>query len=229
MKKFLGIIGALLTISLLVSCNKGFYSPDYEAKTADHKLIAVLPVNTILLGRPPKGLTQDDIRQIEEAESLAFQKSLSRSIMRAASRNNRQLIVNVQPIGTTNQILDDNNVYLRESWVGNPVELARILQVDAVVSTRVEKYQYFSDLTSFGISLANDIAFILSRGSTGFIEVNTQNKDVAIDYEVINGADGTLLWSMSMQEGADWQKPANQIIDEMTWQMAKRFPYLQKK
>ncbi len=230
MKNNLFFFGATLCLLLTSACNKGFYSPDYSSKTADHQVIAVLPVNTLLLGQPPKGLSQDDIRQIEEAESLAFQYSMARAIMRADGRKRKkELVVNIQPIATTNQLLAENDIDIRRAWTDNPTELAEMLQVDAVVSMRVEKYRYFSDLASFGISVASDIVFVLSQGTAGPFLPSPRNKDIAIDCEVIDGTDGTLLWAISFEEGADWRSPANQIIDNMTWRTAKRFPYLQKK
>ncbi len=223
------IIAIVLLGLIISSCNRGYYAPDYHTRTADHQEIAVLPVYTLLLGNPPRGLSQEDIREIEEVESLAFQRSMARAIQMADSRRaNRQLVVSIQSINTTNRLLQDNNIDLREAWTADPVKLAEILQVDAVVSMRVEKYRYFSDLASVGITIASDILFTLSQGTVP-VFLNPNNKDVIIDCEVIDGTDGGVLWSISHQQGADWRQPANQLIDNMTWQTARQFPYLQKR
>lgn len=146
-------------VTLLAACGAQKYTiNEFDAITANHQTVAVLPVEMVFTGKQPKKLTPEDIAQIEEAESKAFQISLLNSILGKADK----MRVSFQDYTRTNQRLEDAGISIRESWTVDPEELAQILEVDAVVRMRVEKQRYMSDLASFGIDLARDLVWLLS-------------------------------------------------------------------
>lgn len=213
---------------MVSACAKPYYlSSSFVDKTKDHEVIAILPVEMIFLGTMPEGLSEIDILAIEEAESQAFQISLSNEILRSVKGGKNPLSVDFQPYSTTNQILEENDISVREVWHQKPEYLADLLQVDAVVSSRIEKYRYMSDLASYGIYVATDVIDILSQGTLRpYIPPGlSRSNDIMASCSLHDGRDGIVLWSMSQEHAADWSRPAPVVIDGINRKLARHFPY----
>lgn len=217
----------LAIVSVLISgCKPQYYATNFEAKTADHKIIAVLPVEMYFIGQVPEKWTLDDIRHIEEAESRAFQISYYNEILRSTKSGRKPIRVDVQHYNKTWQLLDDHEIGIRESWRMSPENLASVLGVDAVVKARIEKTRYMSDLESYGIEVATEIVNIMTDHKLfPLIPITARNKEIKADYAVVDGNNGITLWSISFKIGADWRQPANQIIDNISRRAARNFPY----
>lgn len=231
MKK-ISIISAVLIIGLILSgCNKNiFLAPDFTSKTQSHKKIAVIPVQTILSGKQPSKLSADQIAQIEEGESKAFQSSLYNALLSKCGSKKRDIKIEIQTIERTNSILNDSNISIRDAWEKTPERLAAILGVDAVVKTKIEKTRYMSDLASYGVSLGADILNVLTDGAAwSFIPGGiSKTNDIDAECNLLNGKDGALLWRIYVQTATDWTMPANQIIDNLNRKFARKFPYRKK-
>lgn len=217
----------LVIVSLLIlSCKPQYYATNFETKTATHKIIAVLPIEMHFIGQIPEKWTLDDIRQIEEAESQAFQISFYNEILRSTKSGRKPIRVDIQHYNKTWQLLEDHEIGIRESWRMSREKLALVLGVDAVVSARIEKTRFMSDLESYGIEVATEIVNIITDHKMfPFIPITAQNKEIVADYAVVDKNDGITLWSISFKVGADWRQPANQIIDNISRRAARNFPY----
>src|SRR5438270_11728551 len=121
---------------LLASCSRRvyYYSGDtyFWQRAAQHKIVAVMPAEMVYTGTQPKNVTPEQIKSIEEQESLAFQQSLYNGIMTNAYNSRYYMTISVQDVTTTQKLLKDNNISIRESWIQNDKDLARILGVDAI-------------------------------------------------------------------------------------------------
>ncbi|MGI9544374.1 MAG: hypothetical protein ACR2MX_14030 [Cyclobacteriaceae bacterium] len=218
----------MITLVMVSACGKPYYlSSTFQDKTKDHEVIAILPVEMIFLGVMPEGLSENDILAIEEAESQAFQISLSNEILRSVKGGKRPLSIDFQPYSTTNQILQENGISIREIWRQSPESLASLLQVDAVVKGRIEKYRYMSDLASYGIYVATDVIAILSQGALSpYVPLGLgKTNDILASCALHSGDDGLVLWSMSQERSADWGRPAPVVIDDINRRLARHFPY----
>jgi len=212
----------------MTACGKPYYlSSSFSDKTKDHEIVAVLPVEMIFLGKMPEGLEEDDILAIEEAESQAFQISLSNEILRSVKGGKRPLSIDFQPYSTTNQILEENQLSVREAWHQSPEYLADLLQVDAVLKTRIEKYRYMSDLASYGVYVATDVIEIITQGTLRpYIPPDlAKTNDILATCSLNDGEDGIVLWSMSKEQAADWSRPPHEVIDGINRRLARHFPY----
>lgn len=215
------VLFSIFFIAALVfaSCNKStnkFLSANFDEKTRNHKIIAVLPVEMVFMGKQPKDFTPDKIKTIEEAESKSFQESLYGKIL------SKEPKVDIQAVEKTNKLLAAKGITIQNSWTMPADELAKVLGVDAVVKSRIEKERYMSDLASFGTSVANTLA------SWGGIPLGANNKtnNIRGSCEVINSADGIALWRVTVKNpNADWNTPANDIIDRINSKFARNFPY----
>ena len=224
----LTIAGILLII--IAGCKSYFVVSDFEARTANHRTVAILPFEMIFTGIKPEKLTDEDIKIIEEAESKAFMISLNNEILQSTKGGRKPLRIDIQHFDKTLSILNSNNIDIRASWKDDPAKLARILEVDAVLKARIEKRRLMSDLESYGIDLGLRIINILSDYNIWFwLPANmTKSKEIKSSYSLID-RDGIVLWSIAHNIDADWRQPTNNIIDNINRKSARHFPYRTKK
>lgn len=227
MKKHL-VIPALILFAALVagSCNRFYKNPYFETKAAGHQNIAILPYQIIITGRLPKDLTPEVKRQIEEAESVAFQRSFYSQVHIVGARGKRALTVAVQPAEKTNQILADNGISIAQSWDKDPQELAKLLGVDAVIRNKAIKQRYLSDLESIGVQVGTTVLNVLL--GTPFWFGGGRTADVEVMSNIIAASDGDNLFSGRDEVTVDWSRPANEAVEQINRRIARRFPYVAK-
>ena len=222
----------IILISLLsTACTTvNYQSPRFSEQTRGHQKVAVLPFEMVFAGKAPRGLSARQIRDIEEQESIAFQTSLYLRLLNRIDKGH--VGIDVQQVEETNRRLAAHHIDIRDSWEMSAQELARLLEVDAVVRTRVEKTRYLSDGASFGIDLGTHIlAEILDDDDDdhdiyvphphGLIKTH----DIFADGALLSGRDGDLLWRVAVSRETDWTRPANDVIEGLTKKLAKKFPY----
>ncbi len=217
-----------LIFLFFVSCGTPHYLvSDFETRTADHKKVAVIPFEMILTGKTPKGLSEEDILKIEEAESKAFQSAFFRHVSRSSDSRKKALRIDLQPTIETQNRLEKAGISIRESWTMDASELAVLLEVDAVAGAKIKKTRYISDLESLGIELGIEAINAITRYF--FAEVMpyglTKSKDVIADFALFDKADGAVLWSISFEMEADWSSSSNDIIRTISRKAARTFPY----
>jgi hypothetical protein len=57
---------------------------------------------------------------------------------------------------------------------------------------------------------------------------NGRTADIDAQCTLFNNTDGAILWKDMHRGGANWNNPANAIIDRITVQFARNFPYRKK-
>lgn len=217
----------LLVLSLAGCTAVDYTSPRFPEAAREHRSVAVLPVEMVFTGKAPKGLTAEDVMRIEEGESLAFQASLYNYLLNRSSRDRRRPIrISIQPIETTNRLLGDGELAVRDSWALPPEELAELLGVDAVVRTRVRKTRYLSDLASFGIAAGVHVVLeAIDDGHHWLFPWGPRTYDIYAEGALVDGHDGALLWKVAVHRETDWTRPANDVVRGITRKLAKKFPY----
>jgi hypothetical protein len=221
------VTSLLLVVSLAACTAVDYTSPRFPQAAADHESVAVLPVEMVFMGKAPKGLTAEDIMRIEEGESLAFQGSLYNYLLNRSSPHKRRPVwVSIQPIGTTNRLLEEEGLSVRDSWGLPADELAGLLGVDAVVRTRVRKTRYLSDLASFGITVGvNVVLEALDDDGVWLFPWGPRTYDIYAEGELVEARGGELLWKVAVNRETDWSQPANDVVRGVTRKLAKKFPY----
>jgi hypothetical protein len=213
----------------LAACTAVHYeSPRLAAREPGHDTIAVLPFEMIFTGKAPADIDAAEILAIEEAESFAFQHALyNRLLDRSSVTRERPILVHIQPCETTNRILDARAIDVRESWAMRPEELATILEVDAVVRTRVVKDRYLSDLASYTAEVGLEVLHRVSEGRADWLIPPglTRTHDIHAESALIARDDADLLWKVEVHRATDWRRPANDVIVGITRKLSKKFPY----
>lgn len=213
---------------LLLSCSHKYYTSFFDQQTARHKVVAVLPAEMIFTGKQPDKLTPEDIAKIEEAESKNFQYALYNSILRYAETRKYFTRINLQDLTTTQKILDEHNISCRDAWTKDDKELAALLGVDAIVRMRIQKQRYMSDAASYGISVGKQIIYNTGIGSRFPLPyVPNKTNDIYASCNIVSN--NQTLWNDNYKGASDWDTPSNIVIENITDNFGRHFPYKQRK
>ncbi len=225
------IVPLLLVVGIVFSfsCSRKYYASSFfDEQTAGHKLIAVLPSEIILTGKKPEQLTVEQISKIEEEESRAFQMALYSNILQHANSRKYYMSVGVQDISKTMSVLDENNISLRDSWKTDDKKLAALLGVDAIVRMQVRKKRYMSDYASYGVTIARDVINQTPLGNKLPIPRGLgKTEDIYAYCSVVSNS--VTLWNNNYKAAADWDNPSNVIIENITDNFGRYFPYKKRR
>jgi hypothetical protein len=230
-----GIITICLVTATIIfnACSHKYYTnSNFDSLTASHKNIAIVPVEVKLLGNKPKKMTEQDIIKQESTESNAFQQSLFNNILAYGNGKKHYTDINVISLEKTNSILNSNGITYTNIATKDDVTLCQLLGVDAVVRLSISKTRYMSDIAGFGADLLNDILFqkvgvFIPGTTTGVPRAPEKTNDVKTVCNV--QANNITLWNNNYDVAANWNNPANEIIEGITKRYAKAFPYRKKK
>jgi len=215
-------------IFFFTSCAHKYYTTStFDQLSSRHRIIAILPAEMIYTGNPAKNITPEDIVKIEESESRAFQNSLYNGILRHANTKKYMTTVSIQDIGTTQRLLEDNKISVRTSWKEDDKKLAEILGVDAIVRMRVHKKRYMSDLASMGIGVGRQILSSVGNSSIPVPYVSNKTNDIYASCNVVSN--NQTLWNDNYQGGTDYNRPSEYVIDNITDNFGKHFPYRKRR
>lgn len=216
-------------IILSTSCSRKNYAYSYfDERTANHKIIAVLPSEIIFTGKQPKDFTKETIDSIEIQESKAFQMALYSNILQYANSSRYYMFVGVQDVNKTLNTLEENQISIRASWKMDDKKLAALLGVDAIVRMQITQKRYMSDYASYGVAVARDILNETPLHSrlpipSGF----GKTEDIYAYCSVIS--ENVTLWNNNYKSAADWNNPSNIIIENITDNFGRNFPYKRRR
>lgn len=222
----------LIGLAVIVqSCSNKYLLPAYKSRAAGHKVIAVVPPRAEYTGNLPKGMTVEQVKAVEVAESQVFQKEIYNEIIRQSGQGKKDIKINVLSLDRTNLMLKEKGISIEQSWDMAPDSLARLLGVDAVVKGSLKMERFMSDLASYGISLAEDILTIL-RGKVNIpVGLPTEGQNLARTYDVIASAqiieakDGLVLWGIDRRAQSEWDYQPEIVVKQLARTFARRFPY----
>lgn len=213
----------------LFACSNKYYTAgNFSEKTEDHKVVAILPAEITLAGKLPKNLSPEDIAKAEETESVNFQYALMNSILRHANTKKYVTTVNFQDINTTQKILDQNDISIRDSWKKDDNELAKLLGVDAVIRMSIRKQRYMSDEASYGVGVAKSVIYRTGIGSKVPVP-NSIGKTYDV-YATCNLlSDNQTLWNDNYKRAADYDTQPHVIVEWITNWFGENFPYKKRR
>lgn len=232
MKKNLPLYVSIILVTAYASfssCSHKYYTDSlFEQQTAGHRIVAVLPAEMIFTGNQPKDLTPEEIAKIEEMESKSFQQSLYNGILRYANSRKYFTTVNLQDVNSTEKLLEQNNISVKDSWKKDDKELAQLLGVDAIVRMRIQKQRYMSDVASYGISVGRQIIYNTGLGSKiPFPYVPNKTNDIYASCNLVSN--NMTLWNDNYKEASDWNTASNVVIENITDNFGRHFPYKRRR
>ncbi|MEL6988097.1 MAG: hypothetical protein AAGK97_09715, partial [Bacteroidota bacterium] len=193
----------------------------YEAETFENlpeKTIAILPYEVVFEGRTPRRFTQRDLEMFAIGDSQLFQASLYRSIIERERRNKRFKLT-IQDVNDTNFLLAKADISIRDSWYKDPVELAEILGVDAVVRSSVSTKRFVSD----GLAATADVTLAVLDALSGESSDTgtTTTGEVFVKASIID-IDGTLVWSASENVATDYSFGSKRAVQFINRRIIRR-------
>jgi len=219
---------AIFLLFLFSCSNKYYTASNFEEKTQKHKVVAILPAEVTLSGKLPKNLKPEDIAKAEERESIDFQYALMNSILNHANTKKYITTVNFQDINTTQKILEENNISVRDSWKKNDEELAKILGVDAVIRMNIRKQRYMSDEASYGVGMAKQVIYRTGLGSKVPVPSSVgKTYDIYATCNLLS--ENQTLWNDNYKRSTDYDTAPNVIVEWITDDFGTNFPYKEKR
>ncbi|MCG9972216.1 hypothetical protein [Christiangramia crocea] len=206
-KLFMAIL-FLLNFNQATAQTNLYQHPDFEQKTADHKVVAILPFDANVSLRPKqmKEITPKQLADIEKNEGLSVQSAMYSWFLKRKKRGD--LLVEIQDPKRTNALLSQNDVNLKAI---TSEELAGILGVDAVITGIFETDKPMSDGASIALGLL--VGF---WGSTNAATLNMSVND---------GTDGELLWNYNKRVAGSLGSNTDQLINKLMRKASRRLGY----
>ena len=216
-------------ILFLFSCSNKYYTAsNFEEKTENHKVVAILPAEVTFTGKQPKTLSPDAIAKAEERESIDFQYALMNSILNHANTKKYITTVNFQDINTTLKILEQNSISVRDSWKKDDNELAKLLGVNSVIRMNIRKQRYMSDEASYGVGVAKQIVYKTGIGSKVPVPGSVgKTYDIYASCNLLS--DNQTLWNDNYKRSTDYDTAPNVIVEWITNDFGENFPYKEKR
>ena len=226
MKKIMVVMMAVaIAVSMVMTaCRSGRQFTSNDAQTAKIKTVAILPVQVNFTGNMPAKLTPAMLDSLKQQQSIGFQRALESNLMRYSGGRSKVQGVSFQSVDKTNGVLQKNNMSWQSIASRDPDELARLLQVDAVVKMNVTSNRIMSDLASMGLGTLRNILFWGTNTSPGVTSAIT-NKTAQVYADCVLVKDGRTLWTAQYEKPTDWNTSANDVIASITKKMGKGFPY----
>ena len=216
-------------ILFLFSCSNKYYTAsNFEEKTENHKVVAILPAEVTFTGKQPKNLSPDAIAKAEERESIDFQYALMNSILNHANTKKYITTVNFQDINTTLKILEKNSISVRDSWNKDDNELAKLLGVNSVIRMNIRKQRYMSDEASYGVGVAKQVIYKTGIGSKVPVPSSVgKTYDIYASCNLLS--DNQTLWNDNYKRSTDYDVQPNVVIEWITDDFGENFPYKEKR
>ena len=204
-------VAVLMAVSLSgCATHEAYLNPQFGPTTSAHRTVAILPFHVAISRvRLPKNLTPEDVVRMEHEEGLAMQTQLQTQLLRRADR----YTVQFQDVARTNALLARAGIAGDSLATHTMDEIAKLLEVDAVISGRIERSKPMATGTAIALGVLFGGAFM---GNTNRVGVNLQ---------LHNGQDGALLWTFAHQFGGSIGSSPEGLANALMTSIARRLPY----
>lgn len=202
----------LLAIVLLSSCGPTIYKADQFSSVAyKHKVVAILPTDVNITLRPneAKKVGPEQLAKNEESTGFAMQEKLYGWFLKRKDRYN--YTVAFQDVMQTNAQLKKAGIGYADLRTTSRSELAKLLNVDAVISSNVRMDKPMSE----GAAVAAGLVF----GVWG----NTNKANTVIN--IHEGDKGDLMWKYQYEATGSVGSSAENLVDALMRNASKNFPY----
>lgn len=212
MKKLLFSIFTLIFILNLNAQTNLYENPEFDEISKKHKIIAVVPFKTQVKLRPKQMKDMDDekLNRLEKAEGEGIQTAMYSWFLKRKKRGKLKNL-EVQDPKVTTALLKRNDINYDNISDFTPQELAKTLEVDAVISGEFETNKPMSEGASIALGLL-----------VGFWG-NTNN--AIINMSVHNAEDGVLLWNYNKKVRGSIGSSPEDLINVLMRKASRRLAY----
>ena len=200
--KLLTLVG--LSVLLLSSCAKIYYSPDAFTLANSHKTIAILPPSiSIAAGRKTDA---EAIKEQQKTESLNFQKEMYSWMLKRKMQG--RITQEIQDIETTNAKLKKAGY---PDTPFTPSEMCAILGVEGVMGSNYALSKPMSDGAA--------VAMVLLVGASG------STNEVRVSLNINDCANKKLIWNYDHKFSGGIGSSPSRLVDGLMRQASKKMPY----
>lgn len=213
----LGATMLVLFSLLLTACGPTIYlAQDFRSYAPKHKIVAILPADVTMQLRPnqAKNTSAEQQRDMESKSALDFQEKIYAWLLRRGQQ--RGYTVQFQDVRQTTARLRASNIPFAELRTHTPQELAKLLGVDAVLTTSVHTTKPMSEGAAVALGAA---AALLGGGFSG--ATNQAN----ITVNVNEGEAGKLLWKYDYVAAGSVFSSSESVVNALMKNASKKFPY----
>ncbi|ANH61719.1 MULTISPECIES: hypothetical protein [Dokdonia] len=213
MKRIIFLLLAIIAITPTVFAQTSLYeNPEFDVIAKDHKIIAIVPFKTQVKLRPKqmKDMTDEQLERLEKAEGESLQTGMFSWFLKRKKRG-KLTTLEIQQPSRTNALLKKQGIDYSNLYEYTTDDLAKILEVDAVISGDYETNKPMSDGASIALGLL--VGF---WGSTNTAIVNMS---------VNNGADGTLLWNYNKKVRGGLGSSPEDLVNVLMRKASRRLAY----
>jgi len=212
MKKLLFSILALIFISNLSAQTNLYENPDFETIAKSHKIIAVAPFKTQVKLRPKqmKDMSNEQLHRLEKAEGEGIQTAMYSWFLKRKKRGKLKTL-EIQDPKTTTALLKRNGIDYDNITDYTPQELAKILEVDGIITGEFETNKPMSEGASVALGLL--VGF---WGSTN---------NAVVNMSVHNAEDGVLLWNYNKKVRGSIGSSPEDLINILMRKASRRLAY----
>lgn len=203
---------ALVLALLVTACGPKIYlAQDFRSYAPRHKVVAILPASVNIGLRPnqARNTSAEQMHQMQLQSALDYQTRIYAWLLRRHMQ--QHYTVDFQDVAQTNSVLRKANLTDEDMRTQSPQDLAKMLGVDAVLTTTVQTSKPVSD----GAALAIGVL------AGAWASTNQANITVNIN----DGASGKLLWNYNfLAAGSIGSSPEN-IVNALMRNASRKFPY----
>lgn len=212
MKKLL-IITLLLSFFTNIQAQTNLYeNPDFDKIAESHKIIAIVPFKTQVKLRPKqmKDMTTEQLHNLERSEGESIQSAMYSWFLKRKKRGDLKDL-EIQDPRVTTSMLKKQNIDYDNIMDFTPQELAKILEVDALISGEFE--------TNKPMSEGAGVALGIVLGVWGSTNSATMNMSVH------NAVDGVLLWNYNKKVNGSIGSSPEDLINILMRKASRRLAY----
>jgi len=212
MKKLVLILSFLTFIFNINAQTNLYENPEFDEIAKTHKIIAVVPFKTQVKLRPKqmKDMTDEQLHRLEKAEGEGIQTAMYSWFLKRKKRGKLQNL-EVQDPKVTTALLKRKEINYDNITDFTPQELAKLLEVDAVISGEFETNKPMSEGASVALGLL--IGF---WGSTN---------NAVVNMSVHNAEDGILLWNYNKKVRGSIGSSPEDLINILMRKASRRLSY----
>ncbi|OUU01843.1 MAG: hypothetical protein CNE98_06160 [Bacteroidetes bacterium MED-G17] len=210
MKYFIHLTTLFIVFSANAQTNL-YTNPDFETIAAEHNIIAIIPFKTTVKLRPKamKNMNEDDFIELQVKESENLQASMYSWFLKRKKRGS--LSVDVQNNFKTNAILKKNEITNENLDSYTPEELAKLLDVDAVIMGTFQ--------TNKPMSAGAAIALRMLLGAYA------ATNEAKINMFIYNAEDGKLLINYNKRVAGSLFSSSDDLVNILMRKASRRIAY----
>ncbi|WP_372752218.1 hypothetical protein [Mariniflexile sp.] len=212
MKKILFPFLLLVIFQNAMAQTNLYENPNFDELAKAHKIIAIVPFKTQVKLRPKqmKEMSAEQLNRIEKSEGESIQTAMYSWFLKRKKRGDLQSL-EIQDPRTTTAMLKKQNIDYNTIMDFTPQELAKFLEVDAVISGDFETNKPMSEGAS--VVLGALFGFF---GSTNSATINMSVHDAA---------DGVLLWNYNKKVSGTIGSDTEDLINILMRKASRRLAY----